>query len=43
MGSLMKVKGHKYLIEAMSEIVKHRKDVPCLIVGGGQLERKLEK
>jgi len=42
-GNLEKVKGHKYLIEAMSEIEKLRKDVLCLIVGGGQLERKLEK
>ena len=41
--NLVEVKGHKYLIEAMSEIVKHRKDVLCLIVGGGQLERKLGK
>lgn len=37
------VKGHKYLIEAMREVVKHRNDVICFIVGGGKLESKLEK
>ena len=36
-------KGHKYLIEAMSEVVKNRNDVLCLIVGGGKLEHKLDK
>ncbi len=36
-------KGHKYLIEAMSDVVKHRKDVLCIIVGGGHLEHELEK
>lgn len=36
------VKGHKYLIEAMSEIVKYRKDVLCIIVGSGKLKKKLE-
>jgi len=42
-GNLVEIKGHKYLIEAMSEIVKHRKDVLCIIVGGGKLQGKLEK
>ena len=42
-GNLVEVKGYKYLIEAMSEVVKHRKDVLCLIVGGGELEHKLDK
>ena len=37
------VKGAKYLIEAMREVVKHRKDVLCIIVGGGKLKGKLEK
>lgn len=36
------VKGHRYLIEAMSEVVKHRKDVLCIIVGYGKLKDKLE-
>jgi glycosyltransferase involved in cell wall biosynthesis len=34
-------KGHNYLIEAMQEVVKHRKDVLCIIVGGGKLKNKL--
>lgn len=43
-GSLYgEVKGHKYLIEAMNEIVSQRKDVICFIVGGGKLEEKLKK
>ncbi|MDD3247661.1 MAG: glycosyltransferase family 4 protein [Methanosarcina sp.] len=37
------VKGHKYLIEAMGEIISKRKDVLCFIVGGGKLENKLKK
>lgn len=37
------VKGHKYLIEAMSKVVEKRKDVLCLIVGGGKLENRLKK
>ena len=42
-GHLFEVKGHKYLIEAMREVVKHRKDVLCIIVGEGKLKNKLEK
>jgi len=42
-GFLEEVKGHKYLIEAMSYIVKKRTDVICLIVGEGKLEHKLNK
>ena len=37
------VKGHKYLIEAMNKVVKHRKDVLCIIIGSGKLKNKLEK
>lgn len=37
------VKGHKYLIEAMSEVIKHRKDVLCIIVGKGKLYPELKK
>lgn len=36
-------KGHKYLIEAMSEVIKHRNDVLCIIVGSGKLYSKLKK
>jgi glycosyltransferase involved in cell wall biosynthesis len=39
----VEIKGHKYLIEAMAEVVKHRKDVKCYIIGGGALEKKLKK
>lgn len=37
------VKGHKYLIEAMNKVVEQRKDVLCLIIGGGKLENRLKK
>ena len=36
------VKGHKYLIEAISHIVKTRKDILCVIVGAGKLHTALE-
>ena len=42
-GNLEEVKGHKYLIEAMSHVVKSRKDVICFIVGEGKLETQLRK
>ncbi|MEN6291399.1 MAG: glycosyltransferase family 4 protein [Methanobacterium sp.] len=42
-GNLEEVKGHKFLVEAMSQVVKRRKDVLCFIVGGGKLETQLEK
>ncbi|KAF5426105.1 MAG: glycosyltransferase family 4 protein [Candidatus Methanomarinus sp.] len=42
-GNLVEIKGHKYLIEAMNEVVKHRNDVQCYIVGCGRLENKLKK
>jgi len=41
-GNLAEVKGHRYLIEAMQEVVKRRKDVMCIIVGGGKLETQLK-
>jgi len=37
------VKGHKYLIEAISHIVKNRKDILCVIVGAGKLRTTLER
>jgi glycosyltransferase involved in cell wall biosynthesis len=37
------VKGHKYLISAMSEIVKQRNDVLCIIVGSGKLKNDLKQ
>jgi glycosyltransferase involved in cell wall biosynthesis len=42
-GNLVEIKGHKYLIEAMGELLKHRKDVQCYIIGGGALEKKLKE
>lgn len=37
------VKGHKYLVEAMQKIVQKRKDVLCVIVGGGKLLPDIER
>lgn len=42
-GNLFEVKGHQYLIEAIHEIVKHRKDILCIIIGSGELKNKLQK
>ena len=42
-GNLSEVKGHKYLIEAMKEIVKFRKDVLCIIIGEGKLRNTLQR
>ena len=42
-GNLFEIKGHKYLIEAMQKVVKHKKDVRCIIVGSGDLKGKLER
>lgn len=36
------VKGHKYLIDAMNIVSKHRSDVLCVIVGHGKLKNELE-
>lgn len=41
--NLVPVKGHKYLIEAMKNIVKDRKDIMLIIVGDGPLRGDLEK
>jgi glycosyltransferase involved in cell wall biosynthesis len=37
------VKGHRYLVDAISIIVKQRKDVLCIIVGSGKLQVDIEK
>lgn len=37
------VKGHKYLIEAMNEVIKYRKDVLCIIIGSGKLYSEVKK
>jgi len=43
LGSLEDVKGHKYLIDAMNEVINKRKDVLCLIGGSGPLKKMLLK
>ncbi len=42
-GSFVEVKGQKYLIDAIKEILKYRNDILCILVGGGRLERNLRK
>jgi glycosyltransferase involved in cell wall biosynthesis len=42
-GNLVKIKGHKYLIEAMNEIVQYRNDIQCYIIGGGRTETEIKK
>ena len=42
-GNLIEVKGQKYLVEAISRVNKYRDDVLCFIIGGGALERCLQK
>jgi teichuronic acid biosynthesis glycosyltransferase TuaC len=42
LGFLTEVKGHRYLIKAIDEILQERKDVLCLIGGPGPLKRKLQ-
>jgi len=42
-GNLVEIKGHKYLVEAIQKVAKHRKDVLCIIVGSGDLKSKLER
>ncbi|MFZ3383879.1 MAG: glycosyltransferase family 4 protein [Candidatus Methanoperedens sp.] len=38
-----KIKGHKFLIEAINEVKKRRKDILCIIIGTGKLKNNLEK
>jgi len=39
--NLVPIKGHEYLIRAMNEVVKQRRDVLCIVVGDGPLKKKL--
>lgn len=39
---LYPVKGQRYLIEAVKEIVKYRKDILCIIIGDGPLREDLK-
>ncbi|ASJ10330.1 glycosyl transferase family 1 [Thermococcus sp. P6] len=43
LGVLIERKGFNYLIQAMSEVLKQRKDVLCFIGGSGPLKGKLQK
>ncbi len=43
LGNLIERKGFQYLISAMKEVVKVRKDVLCFIGGSGPLKGELEK
>lgn len=40
--NLIDIKGHKYLVEAIGNIVKDRSDVYCIIAGKGYLKESLE-
>lgn len=41
-GNLLEVKGHRYLIEAISEVILSRQDILCIIVGDGLLKDELD-
>lgn len=41
-GNLTDVKGQRYLIDAMAEVVREHTDILCLIVGRGELRSTLE-
>lgn len=40
--SLRPVKGHRYLLDALSRVIRDRPDLRCLFVGEGWLRRELE-
>ena len=40
-GNLELVKGHKYLIEAMKEVIKREENITCLIVGSGSQKKNV--
>lgn len=41
-GRLDKVKGYDYLIKSMKNLVDSKKDILCIIIGGGTIKDKLE-
>ncbi|AKB50198.1 Glycosyl transferase, group 1 [Methanosarcina barkeri str. Wiesmoor] len=41
--NLVEIKGHRYLIEAIGDIVKKRSDIYCIIGGRGYLKEELEQ
>jgi len=40
-GNLELVKGHKYLIEAMKEVIKREENITCLIIGSGSQKKNV--
>lgn len=42
-GNLLEEKGHRYLIDALSKILVHRRDFICIIIGDGKLKYILEE
>ncbi len=42
-GNLVPVKGHEHLIKAMVKIIKKRKDVLLVIIGGGPLYKEIKE
>lgn len=41
-GNLFEIKGHKYLVDSIDQVIHKRNDVLCMIVGGGPLKNNLE-
>ena len=42
-GHLKPMKGHRFLVEAMSTIIKDKKDILCLIAGSGSQKNNLQR
>ena len=42
-GRLAEIKGQRYLVEAVGQLVSYRHDVICYIVGGGELRKRLDR
>jgi Glycosyltransferase len=42
-GNLEKIKGHRYLVEAIGKLLQRRKDHICIILGDGLLRNSLKK
>ncbi|MBC7878296.1 MAG: glycosyltransferase [Anaerolineales bacterium] len=42
-GRLEKIKGHKYLIEALAQLKEHNIDFVCQLVGDGELRAEIQK
>jgi len=42
-GNLLEVKGYNFLLKAVYELIKYKKDIMCIIIGVGPLKNKLHK